>query len=525
MTDIHALTSPGFNAWVPTFIGGFVNIFLGLLFMRALGRKLNAADVSEKSLLAILHRAISLPFNLMILTYGFRLTLGFLPAESGRLAWLTGLDLALQFFIVLIIGETLFAFGIDYYLRERRNTEVPMIFSQLLKAIVYVIAGLSFLSTTYKIDITPLLTTSAVFTMVIGLALQDVLGNLFSGISVHISPPFKIGDWIRVGGYFGKVMESNWRATTLRTHAEEIIVLPNNDIAKKDIVNLSSTMGMLYLNFPIGLSYATSPDQAQNILRQSCFQVEKILKDPSPSIYLESFGDSSVNYRVWYWIAEPDKMSIIKDQLASRIWYRLKREGQTIPFPTREVFIHPEKDEKALITEHRLNLVTNIDFLADIDRPHRAFLAENLRELWFQGGETIFEKGAQETDFYIIDSGKIAVFIDERSLNPVAFLKSGEFFGEMSMLTGEPRSATIKAEEETRVLQMNRGIIEHVLKDNPNLAEVLSHAIAHRRLANVRREQDDQPIQNGTMEERARKEESEVSSQILERIKRFFRLC
>ncbi|MBF0499504.1 MAG: mechanosensitive ion channel, partial [Candidatus Riflebacteria bacterium] len=374
------------------------------------------------------------------------------------------------------------------------------------------------------IDITPLLTTSAVFTMVIGLALQDVLGNLVSGLSVHISPPFKIGDWIRVAGYFGKVVESNWRATTLKTPSRELVILPNNDIAKKEIVNLSYAPGQLFIDFSIGLSYDTSPDQARRVLMQSCSNVPEILKDPQPRVYLEAFADSSVNYRLRFCGAETEAQASIRAHLASRIWYRLKREGLSIPFPTREIYTHPEKDLKAQIIEHRLNLVSSIDFLAGIDRPHRAYLAENLQELWFESGEIIVEKGAQETDFYIIDSGKVSVFLDNGSANPVAKLAGGDFFGEMSMLTGEPRSATIRAEQETRVLQMNRNVIEHVLSENPDLARILSDAIAHRRLANVRREQDDQPVLFEAQDERAKKEESEASSIILERIMRFFRL-
>lgn len=511
--------------WLFSVASGLGVIVLGTILLRFIGRRVQATAPDGRGMIANTYNSVYLPILLGILLGGVRLILGTLPMGTAPDSWRVTTEMLLQFLVVVFGGEIVFGLGADYYLREKRGTDIPAIFTQLLKAILYTIVGLSFLSTTYKIDITPLLTTSAVFTAVIGLALQDVLMNLFSGISVHIAPPFKIGDWIRVGGYTGKVIESNWRATTLLTGLYELVVLPNNDIAKKDIVNLSRSPGRFYVDLPIGLAYDTSPEQARQSLLEACKQVNEIYKDPAPRVYMEGFGDSAINYRLRYWIPDLDDNAPIRSKLASRIWYRLKRDGFTIPFPQREVYIHPEKDLRDQVMAHRLALLSGVDFFTGLDRTLKAFLAESLRELVFESGEIIFAKNSMGTDFYIIDQGSVTVHLDDGMGAPVASLSPGAFFGEMSLLTGEPRSATLRATTETRLLVMCRESLGRALEENEDLARILSEAVTQRRMANQTRESDSETESRAASEiTRARNESREASSQLLDRIRRFFRL-
>ncbi|HNV70216.1 MAG TPA: cyclic nucleotide-binding domain-containing protein, partial [Candidatus Ozemobacteraceae bacterium] len=162
----------------------------------------------------------------------------------------------------------------------------------------------------------------------------------------------------------------------------------------------------------------------------------------------------------------------------------LKREGVSIPFPIREVFTHPEKVEQAQMMEHRLELISQIDFLRDLERPLRALLATCLVEFWFEKSEVIVQKGSTGTDFYLVDKGSVDIFIDFPGGEPVARLAGGQFFGEMSLLTGEPRSATVVAAEETRVLVLSKETMGKVLRDHDELAKILGEALAQRQMAN-----------------------------------------
>ncbi|HOT29590.1 MAG TPA: mechanosensitive ion channel [Candidatus Ozemobacteraceae bacterium] len=504
---------------------GLVVLLVGELTWNGLLRRMMKYSPDGKGLLAKLAGAVRWPGHLLIGLLAVDSGLHLSPLFKSRTAWISTCELLLQLNAVLLIGEALFAAGIGYYLRERRATEVPSIFEQLVKVVAYVIVGLSILSTAYRVDITPLLTTSAVFTMVIGLALQDVLGNLFSGLSVHFSPPFKIGDWIKVAGYMGKVVESNWRATTIRMTTRDLITLPNNDIAKKEIHNLMLRPGLLYRDFTIGLAYEASPDQVRKSLIGACSQVGGILKSPPPQIFMEQFGDFSISYRIRYWISDADYPPTIQDQLLSRIWYRLKRDGITIPFPIREVYTHPEKDLAGEMIERRLGLIQNVDFLADLERTDKSFIAEHIREQWYESGEEIVRKGDAGTDFYIIDRGAVGVYLGEKSGKSVATLRHGDFFGEMSLMTGEPRSATIVAEEETLLLTLTRETMSHLLHENAAVAKRLSESLAERMAYNKEAgARVAQETADGPARERLKRSAEEASVEIFDRIKRFFRL-
>ncbi|MBP7635716.1 mechanosensitive ion channel [Candidatus Ozemobacteraceae bacterium] len=508
------------------FVAGLFLLLAGELIWKSLLRSLDKHSTDGKGLMAKLTAAVRWPGHLLIGFLAIDVGLHLSPLFKSRAAWISTCELLLRLNAVLLIGEAMFAAAIGYYLRERRATEVPSIFEQLVKVIAYVIVGLSILSTAYRVDITPLLTTSAVFTMVIGLALQDVLGNLFSGLSVHFSPPFKLGDWIKVAGYMGKVVESSWRATTIRMTTRDLITLPNNDIAKKEIHNLMLRPGLLYRDFTIGLAYEASPDQVRKSLIGACSQVSGILKSPPPQIFMEQFGDFAISYRIRYWINDADYPPTIQDQLLSRIWYRLKRDEISIPFPIREVYTHPEKDRVGEMIERRLGLIQNVDFLAGLDRTDRSFIAHHIREQWFESGEEIVRKGDSGTDFYIVDRGSVGVYLDEKPAKCVATLRHGDFFGEMSLLTGEPRSASIVAEEETLLLALTQETMSHLLHENAAIAKRLSESLAERVAYNkAAGARDDEAATAGPSIEQVKRSTETTSVEIFDRIKRFFRLA
>ncbi|NLI78144.1 MAG: mechanosensitive ion channel [Candidatus Riflebacteria bacterium] len=516
-TSVHGWLS---SALVPVLI-----MTIGAVLWRWSLQVLAARGIEENSFWKKLLGAIAVPGYLLIGATAFKVGLEMADPGSIPQKWLVGSNLLVVFSLVLLLGEALFTLAIDFYLRQRHATEVPSIFQQLSKATVYGLFALSFVSTTLKVDITPLLTTSAVVTMVIGFALQDVLGNLFSGISVHISPPFRIGDWIKVGEFCGRVTESNWRATTLRSADRDTFIIPNNDIAKKDIMNLSQRPGLLYNDFIIGLAYEASPDQVRRSLLGACGQVREICRSPGPRVFMDGFQDFSITYRIRYWFKDGHSPLAVKDQLTSRIWYRLKRDGITIPFPIREVNLHPEKDQKSEMIDRRLALLSEVDFLRELDRPHRVFLATRLKEFWYEAGETIVQKGSAGTDFFLIDRGRVSVFLDDEATSPVAELGSGQFFGEMSLLTGEPRSATIRAEAETLLVVLSQEVMSHLLREQPDLANLLSSVLADRNAKNRAAQAKTEAVEPGRP---ARSgggvDDEQASSLLLDRIRRFFRL-
>ncbi len=465
--------------------------------------------------------AISLPGYLLVAALPFYVYCRFRDFDFFRPEVFALAQLLLNASLGLLAGEILFFGALRSYSRRKAGQEFPGIFRQLIKGIVYLILILSFLSNTYKIDITPLLTTSAVFTMVLGLALQDVLGNLFAGLSVHISPPFKIGDWIKINGFFGRVEESNWRATTLRQSNTGLVVIPNNQISKNEIVNFSAADGSMFHDLTLGLPYEVSPERLRRVLLAAARQVEEIYQRPVPVVSLIEFADSSINYKITFRLSNDSSPGLAASRLASRIWYRLKREGISIPFPIRDVYLHHEKDDHDKTIEHRLNLLGGIDFLAALDGKLRRFVAERLEECWYETGEHIVTEGAFDTDFYIIDRGHVQVFVATAGQKAVAELGEGDFFGEMSLLTGEKRSASVVAKHETRLLKLNRDTMGRLLSEDAQLAEILSKTLAERSSRNTQLVADHHETKAAAQKPA---EESVARAALLRRIRGFFKL-
>lgn len=358
--------------------------------------------------------------------------------------------------------------------------------------------------------------------MILGLALQDVLGNFFAGLSVHISPPFRIGDWVKVNDFYGKVIESNWRATTLRLTTNAVVSIPNNQISKNEITNYSDSAGSLFKEFHIGLSYDVSPERIRRVLIGAARQVEEIYSRPSPTVVLKEFDDYTINYKIRFWMSNDENPDRVTGQLASRIWYKLKREGLSVPFPIRDIFVHQEKDDHQKTIEHRLALISGVDFLTAIDAKLKMFIAERLEECWYETGEEIVTEGAFDTDFYVIDRGRVSVMISSAGSRPVAELGEGDFFGEMSLLTGEKRSASVVAKVETRLLKLNRDSMGRLLSENKELAEKLSVALAERSSKNAQLKAGNE--NSGSGPGKNRQDENAARAAILRRICSFFKL-
>ena len=180
-----------------------------------------------------------------------------------------------------------------------------------------------------------LLTTSAVGAVVVGFALQDTLGNLFSGLAIQIEKPFRVGHWVAVGGREGQVQEITWRATKLRTIAGQFLIVPNGVISKEAILNYSEPTLPTRLEIDIGASYDAPPNAVKSAIREALSNAPLVMSSPAPEILIHDFGASAVVYRVMFWIADYAVHLEARDQVRSNLWYTLRRHAIEIPYPSR----------------------------------------------------------------------------------------------------------------------------------------------------------------------------------------------
>jgi small-conductance mechanosensitive channel len=427
-------------------------------------------------------------------------------------------ELLLIIFTGYILLEIVLGFFGDWLPRVRNQTPMAPIIKDLVRALALV--GVALMGTKYafpEVDIGALMTTSAILSVVVGLALQESLSNVFAGIMLTIDRPFKAGDWVEVDGKEGKVLDANWRSTRILTRDDDIIYVPNSTMAKGNIVNLTDPTPEHLCKRRIGIEYAAPPNKVRNVLVDVMSHVDGVLSTPAPDVFLVDFADSAITYELRYWIIEYDRRVKIDAEIMRAVWYRLKREGIVIPFPIRDVYLHRAKAQQR--PDEIIELLKRVDILQPLKDEEMTMLAEDLSHHLYGRGEAICKQGDPGSTFYIIKSGLIGVNVKgaEGVEVEVARLKPGSYFGEMSLLTGDARTSTCTALEDSELLCLDRDTFGVLLQENPPIAQTMSEILAARSQATQKHltQQRETMVRQGP--------EESGSKKILEKIWTIFR--
>lgn len=327
-----------------------------------------------------------------------------------------------------------------------------------------------------------LLTTSAVGAVVVGFALQDTLGNLFAGLAIQIEKPFRVGHWIAIGDREGQVQEITWRATKLITKAGQFLIVPNGIIAKEAILNYSEPTVPTRLLVEVGISYATPPNDTKAAISEALVQCPLVSTSPPPLVLLHDFGGSALTYRIWFWIGDYALELEARDQVRSSLWYVFRRRNIEIPYPTQVEYSREEaparSDADVIAAASHLG---DIDLFATIDEDTRLALARSSHEHIFAAGEAMVRQGESGSSMFVVLSGRARVVL-EPSGQEVAVVAAGGFFGEMSMLTGDARTATVRATEDVRALEITAERFRALALDRPELLKHISRVVIARRV-------------------------------------------
>jgi CRP-like cAMP-binding protein len=341
------------------------------------------------------------------------------------------------------------------------------------------------------VDLNVLAVSSLVVGYIVGNATQDTLGNLFAGLALNTERPFQIGDWVTVSGHTGVVVDTTWRATRLRTKADDYIVIPNSSIGKESIINYSRPTGNHACHLSIGVSYDTPPNRARAAILGVLREAPGVSQEPAPSVYLSSYGDFSINFTIKFFIVDYARVDPIQSGVMDRLWYAFRREGISIPFPVRDVrprdVVADEQAQRLAEQDAIRQLLSGVDLFQSLSPEEMHRLVDGAKLKLFTGGENLCRQGEAGDSFYLIHSGCVAVLMSVAAGQPVrvAHLGTGAFFGEMSLLTGEPRSGTVTAETDVEVLCVSKEVFAGLLQADADLAGKLA-AVLEKRMAERR---------------------------------------
>ena len=387
-------------------------------------------------------------------------------------------DSAAYSFERLALAAALINLFVVVLINPFRHDRVPDRFPSILQDALVI--GLLFLIATFAFG-DRFLATGAVAGVVLGFALQDTLGNAFAGLAIQSEKPFSIGHWVKVGDFEGRVTEVTWRATKLRTKTGNHIVLPNNIVGKEPITNFSEPVAPTRLQVDVGVHYDAPPNRVKTVLREALAQCPLVLPSPPPEIEMGHFAPSSIDYYVRFWIDDYARDEVARDQVRSAIYYAFKRHDIEIPYPIQtEMSIQPPVRDERLRTAEREIVLRGVDILASLTDEQRHVIAATSSTATFGDGEVIVRQGQPGESMYVVCSGKVAVKIDSRS-DPIATIEKGAYFGEMSLLTGDPRTANVVAVGDVTVLEIGAGIFRDLGDVSPHAVEQVAIAAATRR--------------------------------------------
>jgi small-conductance mechanosensitive channel len=212
----------------------------------------------------------------------------------------------------------------------------------LVRDLIHIsILGLIVLTILYQRGLDPLslLTTSAVLTAVIGLALQNTIANIFAGLALHLDRTLGINDWVKVGEKVGRIAEVKWRSTLLWTEDGDLLVVPNGHLLDAEVLNLSRPDNVQREEITVGFHYRHPPNDVKPILLDAARSAPGVLTDPAPDCILVDFADSAITYKLRYWIKDYTHHATIESDVRTQVWYAAQRAGLEIPFPIRTVIM------------------------------------------------------------------------------------------------------------------------------------------------------------------------------------------
>ena len=358
-----------------------------------------------------------------------------------------------------------------------RADRVPERFPIILQDAMVI--GLILLASTFLSQ--QLVTTSAVSAVVLGFALQDTLGNAFAGLAIQSEKPFHVGQWIRVGDHEGRVAEVTWRATKMRTKAGNFVILPNNFVAKEPIVNYSEPAAPFRLEVEVGASYLVPPNKVKAALMEAARRSSRVMASPPPEVFLVAFDASAITYRVRFWIDDYGADEVSRDEVRTAIYYSFQRHDIEIPWPIQIQYEKDwaETDANVKVAEEE-RLLGEVDLFATLPPELRHQVALSAPMAVYGSGEPIVRQGDEGQSMFVVLSGSVSVVL-EPSRDEVARIQRGGYFGEMSLLTGEPRSATVLAVGDVVVVEIGADLFRRLAAVHPEAIEKVGMAAMVRR--------------------------------------------
>jgi small-conductance mechanosensitive channel len=365
---------------------------------------------------------------------------------------------------------------------EHRPREGKLL-QDLLAGLIYVAALFAIIAYVFELPVQSLLATSGVIAIILGLALQSTLSDVFSGMVLSVSRPYRPGDWISVeGGTDGRVIEMNWRATHVLTARRDLAILPNSTIAKSKIVNVSSPSGIHGSAVTLQIGSTTSPSLATEILERAILNCRMIIAEPAPIILIKSINGASFEFEITFFVETLSALRNAQNELLDLAYRHLTAAGVGLAVVDQAAMGQNSAKERTQAE----TVLDWVEIFSTLTTTERTLIAASLKPRSFDRHERLLEPGALPQSLFIVGSGVLSLTRhDLGDGREVLRLGPGDHYGEIGLVTGTPSAATITALTPVTLYELAKDGLARVLETRPEVAHELGCAMARRQAAGL----------------------------------------
>lgn len=448
--------------------------------------------------------------------------------ESDGLARAVGLEFGQTeslwlYRIVLALFGGVAAFTLQRWLRvlfwngliaKRAGVRPPALLVDMTGALIYLGALILILSFVFNLPVTGLLTTSSIVIAVIGFALRTMISDLFTGIALGVERPFRIGDWVELhDGTVGRVIDMNWRATRLLTKEEITVVVSNSELAAGTFKNYSSPERFFRDEVEILLDYSVTAWRVERLLKSAVWSVPAVVEVPRElEVRIKEFTENGILWQIRFWVPDYDIMNGLRYEVQRAILRNLHFAGVRVPGQKMELRSLPKQPP-----QKDIDFLHAIELLAPLTDEEILVINEHMSQKLFRRGTPVVSQGEAGSSLFVVKEGMLSVYVsgEDGRETRVGSLSPGSFFGEMSLLTGAPRGASVVPEVDSLGFEITKDTLAPIIKNRPELAERLSVTLAERQM---RTKAAFAALDSGSSTERR----ANLAQEMLGGIKRFF---
>ncbi len=434
------------------------------------------------------------------------------------------MDSPLTLSSLIISASFLFLRFLDILLlspaRKAGAIKTPRLFVDILNVILLTVVVLFLINKVFHQPITGILAASGALGVIIGLSMQRMLADLFTGVAINMDKTVQLQDWVEyntpTGPVIGQVTEINWRTIKLLTFDNNLLVIPNGALATEPIKNLSTPSSMSMFTVDFIMDFEVPSSRVLTLLEAAVLSVNEVLEKPRPRVYIDSVTERGVLYKIRFWL-DIDCVNIYKGKhlVYKSALQHIHQSGLSLSYSKHDVY--HTKMPKRQLDRHRdfSPLLQRVPIFKMLNKKELELIYRGVSEVSAKKGQKIVNAGQAGSSMFVVVEGVLSVFVDKVTDGKIDRLKvnqliPGDFFGEMSLLTGEPRSATIIGRTDVILYEIKKRSIMMVLKERPEVGRQLSRILA------------DRVISNKHIKIKDKNDKGKLASTLFSRMKEFF---